>query len=224
MVSIKIPASRVPATHDGTLNSGEMADAQPELIEIELRNPWMAAVLAWALPGLGHIYQGRIGKGLLFFICILGTFVYGMYISNSKVVYAAVPWEQQYRWQYLCQLGVGLPATPMLWQRERALEVHQRRRLNGRQSEKAYTGFMAPPGPDLTPWKDDSGNKSLQPNELARDIVDHHPYFELGTVYTVVAGLLNILVICDAAAGPLIIVPNNKEKDSDDTKQKKKGT
>ena len=210
MVTTTIPAADISAA-SGALDS-------QDVIEIELRQPWVAALLAWALPGLGHIYQGRIGKGLLFFICVLGTFVYGMHISDSKVVYAPVPWEQQYRWQYICQLGVGLPATPMLWQRERAKEVQQRRRLQiqqGRQPEAEFTGFMAPPGPSPVPWTDDSGRQSIQPNELARNVVEHHPYFELGTVYTVVAGLLNILVICDAAAGPLIVLPSGKTKEDD---------
>ena len=107
MVTAKIPAGLDPNNTD-------------EMIEIELRNPWVAGLLAWALPGLGHIYQGRTGKGILFFVCILGTFFYGMYLGDNKVVYAATDWEQQYRWQYLCQLGVGLPSTPMLIQRERA--------------------------------------------------------------------------------------------------------
>ena len=204
MVTTTIPATAtIPAT-------GGSQDP-PDMIEIELRNPWLAALLAWALPGLGHIYQGRIGKGLLFFICVLGTFVYGMYISGGKVAYAAVSWEQQYRWQYLCQLGVGLPATPMLWQRERALQVREEIRQGKAQEE--YTGFMAPPRSKPQPWKDYSGNVSTQPNELAANVVKHHPYFELGTVYTVVAGLLNILVICDAAAGPLIIMPTAKKKE-----------
>ena len=37
-------------------------------------------------------------------------------------------------------------------------------------------------------------------------------FFELGTVYTVVAGLLNVLVICDAAGGPLVIRPAPKKE------------
>ena len=45
--------------------------------EIELKEPWIAALLAWLVPGLGHLYQGRTGKGLLFFICVMGTFVFG---------------------------------------------------------------------------------------------------------------------------------------------------
>lgn len=188
-----------------TIPNAEGSTAPEDAIVINLKNPWLAAVLAWAIPGLGHIYQGRTGKGLLFFICVLGTFAYGLYLGDGKVVYAAVPWEQQYRWQYFCQLGVGLPATPML--------VQKNRMLKGK--PLLWNGFMAPPRNEPTPWRDDSGNLSMQPNELAKWTVELHPYFELGTVYTVVAGLLNVLVICDAAAGPLILQSQSKKSDDD---------
>jgi len=183
-----------------TIPAADGSTAPEDLIKIELKEPWIAALLAWMLPGLGHIYQGRTGKGLLFFICILGTFFYGLYLGGGKVVYAAVPWEQQYRWQYLCQLGVGLPSTPMLVQRSKALK------------DSNFTGFMAPPRRGPMEWKDDSGKVSKQPNELAMWTLKYHPYFELGTVYTVVAGLLNVLVICDAAAGPLVITQNQGDR------------
>ncbi len=190
MVTTKIPAGFDP-------------DKSDEMIEIDLRNPWVAGLLAWALPGMGHIYQGRTGKGILFFVCILGTFFYGMYVGGGKVVYAATDWEQQYRWQYLCQLGVGLPSAPMLIQRERVED----------DKDPLFNGFMAPPRLAVPPSTDDSGNTAQQPNELAKWIIDNHPFFELGTVYTVVAGLLNVLVICDAAGGPLIIrTPEKKKK------------
>lgn len=179
------------------------SDAPGEAVVIDLKQPWLAGLLAWAIPGLGHIYQGRTGKGLLFLICILGTFVYGLYLGGGKVVYAATNWEQQYRWQYLCQLGVGLPATPMLIQRQR-VESGKR---------PLWNGFMAPPKNEPTPWKDDSGNMSTQPNELAKWTVELHPFFEIGTVYTVIAGLLNVLVICDAVSGPLILKTHPKKED-----------
>jgi TM2 domain-containing membrane protein YozV len=181
-----------------------MSDQADESMVIDLKQPWLAAILAWMIPGLGHLYQGRTGKGLLFFICIMGTFIYGLYIGGGKVVYAAVPWEQQFRWQYFCQLGVGLPATPMLLQRERMRDGKQ----------VLWNGFMAPPRYGPTPWEDYSGNIATEPNELAKWIVDLHPYFEIGTVYTVIAGLLNVLVICDAAAGPLILKPQVKKRES----------
>ena len=190
-----------------TIPNAEGSNAPEDVIEIELKQPLLAALLAWVLPGLGHVYQGRTGKGILFFVCVLGTFFYGLYLGDGKVVYAAVPWEQQYRWQYWCQLGVGLPSTPMLVQRHRMLN---------NQPPLFGSDFMAPPRRDPQPWTDYSGNPTTQPSELAKWTVNTHPYFELGTVYTLVAGLLNVLVICDAAGGPLIISHSSK-KDKDES-------
>jgi len=192
-----------------TIPNAAGSTAPEDAIVIELKQPMIAAVLAWALPGLGHVYQGRTGKGLLFFVCVLGTFFYGMYLGGGKVVYAAVPWEQQYRWQYWCQLGVGLPSTPMLVQRRRMLD----------NEELLWNGFMAPPKNGPIDLKDDSGNLTSQPNELAKWTVEYHPHFELGTVYTVVAGLLNVLVICDAAGGPLVISQQSSKKSDKDKQQ-----
>lgn len=179
------------------------SDAPGDAVVVDLKQPWLAGILAWAIPGLGHMYQGRTGKGILFFICILGTFAYGMYLGEGKVVYAATNWEQQFRWQYLCQLGVGLPATPMLVQRSRA-EAGK---------PPLWGGLMRQPKNTPVNWKDDSGNLSTQPNELSMWTVSMHPRFELGTVYTVVAGLLNVLVICDAVSGPLILKSHKKNKE-----------
>lgn len=181
--------------------------APEDLIEIDLKEPWLAGLLALVLPGLGHVYQGRTAKGILFFVCVFGTFAYGLYLGGGKCVYAHVPWEQQYRWQYLCQMGVGLPASPMLIQRNRMMN---------NQPLLFGSDFMAPPGKGPVSWTDDSGNKTTQPNELAEWTVRLHPHFELGTVFTMVAGLLNVLVVCDAVGGPLII---SHEKDKDKQKQ-----
>ena len=38
---------------------------------IPMRNPAIAAFLAWLIPGLGHYYQGRKGKAILYAVCIL---------------------------------------------------------------------------------------------------------------------------------------------------------
>jgi hypothetical protein len=48
---------------------------------------WTAAFLGYLVPGLGHIYQGRVGKGALFMICLYVLFFYGMYLGQGKNVY-----------------------------------------------------------------------------------------------------------------------------------------
>jgi hypothetical protein len=52
------------------------------------------------------------------------------------------------------------------------------------------------------------------PDELAKWNYDLGEYFEIGTVFTVIAGLLNILAIYDAYGGPLVL-PAEEEKKAD---------
>ena len=181
-------------------------------IEVELKDPRLAAFLAWLIPGMGHIYQGRTGKGVLFFVCILGTFVYGLVIGQGRVVYASTAdvFSREFleRWQYICQVGVGLPALPALVQRER---------IKDGKAPLIHDKFMRPPRETAPPGdafvsKDDAGNLVYHPDELAMWNYDLADLFELGTVFTVIAGLLNILAIYDAYGGPLVIPPDEKKK------------
>lgn len=162
--------------------------------EIALRNPATAALLAWLIPGLGHIYQGRTAKGVMFSVCILTIFIYGLVLGQGRVVYAA--WgPQENRWHFLSQVGVGLPAAPAViqWQRVRTGKIP----LFGN------SRFMAPPA-----YSADGLNElHLLHKNLNR-------YFELGSVYTMIAGLLNMLVIYDAWAGPAFAL-RRKQPDAD---------
>lgn len=152
--------------------------------KLKLKDPVFAAFLAWLLPGAGHLYQGRTAKGLLFMICILTTFFFGMWLGDGRVVYAS--WRpNDVRLPYLCQVAVGLPALPALVQAQRV------------RSGKAplFGGRMAPP------HLPDDLNRTDELAEWHRTL---YRYFELGTVYTMIAGLLNVLVIFDALDGPAL--------------------
>ena len=67
----------------------EQNDPAPIDPPIDLKNPVLAAVLAWLVPGLGHWYQGRRAKSVLFFVCIVGLFFYGVYLGGDSKTYAA---------------------------------------------------------------------------------------------------------------------------------------
>ena len=81
--------------------------------------------------------------------------------------------------------------------------------------EKPWSKFMAPPRPDFTEQVSDSVRSALadQPtlDDLNRKL---HRFFEFATVYTMVAGLLNVLAIYDAWGGPV-----SSEKDEDDEEE-----
>jgi len=147
---------------------------------VPLRNPLKAAFLAWLFPGLGHFYQGRIGKGWLYAICILSLYYLGFAMGEGKIVY----WRwvnplnnpEKFCLHYVGQFFVGLPALPALIQGT----------LSYFDMSPILGGFMAEP--------------------LQNVINGLHPRLgklvEIGTIYTTVAGLLNILAIYDAFEGP----------------------
>jgi hypothetical protein len=162
------------------------------------------------------LYQGRTGKGVLFFVCIVGTFLYGLYLGDGRVVYASTPILA--RWQYFCQVGVGLPALPA---------VVQKFRVDDGKPPLFGDNFERPPrmtGGDPPQSRDLSGNQVLHPDELAKWNHDYNDMFEMGTVYTVIAGLLNILVIFDAYGGPLVILPPENKKKLPDGPATNQGT
>src|SRR5688572_29222898 len=105
-----------------------------ETIEIDLRSPAIAGVIAWLVPGGGHLYQRRYAKGVLFMVCILGTYFFGLSLADGHVVYASLT-KEDFRWQYACQLGVGASALPALVQNQ----------LVRRNQAPLFGGVMAPP-------------------------------------------------------------------------------
>ncbi len=148
---------------------------------IPLRNPKTAAFLAWLVPGLGHVYQGRMGKGILYAGCILSLYAVGFAMGEGKIVY--------WRWvnplhnpdkfclYYLGQFFVGLPALPALIQGTLQYLGHA----------PIFGGIMAVPDPNVI--------NGLQVRPGSK-------FIEIGSIYTAVAGLLNVLAIYDAYEGP----------------------
>jgi hypothetical protein len=166
--------------------------AESDEIHVDLKDPVVAAFLAWLIPGAGHLYQGRVGKGLLFMTCILGTFFYGLFLGDGRVVYAS--WRPlDKRFPYFCQVGAGLPALPAVVQAYRT----------SRQQPALFGGFMAPPMLPDEDWRRDDPKWQANHDELAKLHYDLNRNFDLGTLYTMVAGLLNVLVIYDAWGGPM---------------------
>jgi hypothetical protein len=178
----------------------------PDGIEIDLRDPLVAGVLAWLWPGAGHLYQRRYAKGMLFMVCILGTFFFGLVLGEGKVVYAAQFANSRHaypgiqgklsRWPFAMQIGVGLPASPAVVQ---LLSRPPQDREPGAVPPPAILGgWMAPPDTrdELNLWNRELGTR-----------------YDLALLYTVIAGLLNWLAIYDAAAGPAFSEPAEEKKD-----------
>ena len=192
-----------------------------EAIVVNLRDPYWAAFLAWIWPGAGHFYQRRWAKGYLFMICILSIFFYGLFIGRGRVVYASFR-NNDFRWHYICQFGAGAPALPALVQAAKTRDggdpfwvLCERHGSHSptpfvqvtadlpAQGATLKDGFMAPPAGRIDPRNNDV---------LGQWHIEMKHLFEIGTLFTVVAGLLNLLAIYDAFCGPAILTPEQKEK------------
>lgn len=189
----------MPADNDNTI----AVDGQ----YVDLRNRPLAAFLAWLIPGAGHIYQGRYTKGSLFFVCILSAWILGFALGGGHVVYAS--WQPgDKRWHYLLQAGVGAAALPALVQGDR-MRKHTFNGETVKNYEPLWGGFMAPPHRPVI---------ESEADEVSAWYARRGAGYEMGTWYTMIAGLLNILVIYDAYAGPLAvpISGRGRKKDADE--------
>ncbi len=204
-------------------------EGEPDLV-VDLRDPVVAAFLSWLLPGAGQLYQRRTAKGVLFMICIVSTFLFGMGLGRGRVVYASTR-KNDFRWQYYFQLGCGglaLPAIAQAYKTSKGgapwfplayryppntadaqgqlrefqivTDPADRKRLG---QAMLVDGLYAPP----------AGPISIHNNDvLGMWHYEMDQRYELGTLFTMIAGLLNLLVIYDAFAGPFILPPDEIAK------------
>ena len=252
------------ATAADKVTADKPAAMIPPIPPIDLRDRWLAAFLAWLVPGAGHLYQRRYGKGLLFMTCILCTFYYGIFLGSSNVVYASFRkadhrpaddgvLQDDARYAYLCQVGIGLPAVPAM--------IQARRMAGPNPKPPLWDGYMAPPvlvgqrvhsawaerlieisanegigdfdeenfhnyydnmGREILPnyrryLPEREGENRNDANSIANELSMWHLHyssmFDLGTVFTMIAGLLNVLVIFDAWGGPLVPEQKPEEKE-----------
>ena len=77
---------------------------------------------------------------------------------------------------------------------------------------------MAPPGGMNKPQV----RSRVQTDTLGRWHFEGKHYFEMGTLFTVIAGLLNLLAVYDAFCGPAIITPAQQEMLESKKKKNKK--
>jgi hypothetical protein len=183
--------------------------AEPRTVDL------FAGLLSYLVPGLGQISQGRIGKGVLFMVSLLGMFFFGMYLGDWKNVYVPpdvkenglvcsflsrgllkdVPGRRfvcsvaDARLAYAGQFWIGVAGWPAILQYNDKWPASEK-------SGPFWHEFQRTPSERTLNDLQASGNKS----------------WDLGWVYTVIAGVLNILVIYDALVGPAFVGGKMEEK------------
>ncbi|MEM1181582.1 MAG: DUF6677 family protein [Acidobacteriota bacterium] len=76
--------------------------------QLPLANPWLAILAAWLLPGGGHFFLGRRGRGGFFFVLVLACLAIGVALGGH------LPWQFEGSPLFILAsigtLGGGLPA------------------------------------------------------------------------------------------------------------------
>ncbi|QVL32460.1 hypothetical protein KIH39_00655 [Telmatocola sphagniphila] len=165
----------------------------------------LAGILSYLIPGLGQMSQGRMTKGLIFFVCLHGLFFYGLWLGEWQNVYITnkeagnrppdprahmhLVYCLTARPHYVGQFFIGMSAWPAIYQFMHYDETKEA-------------------GPRFGKLEREPSDEKL--NDMQRN---DQKVFDLAWVYTVIAGVLNILVIYDAIAGAAFtIVPVTKKK------------
>jgi hypothetical protein len=100
---------------------------------VNLKNPLIAALLAYLIPGAGHWYQGRRFKATIYSVCILSLFIWGMILGNWQPVYSQLVYQTdrvtpqmekkvlttKFSFGYAAQFFNGAMALPALVQESR---------------------------------------------------------------------------------------------------------
>ena len=147
----------------------------------------VAGVLAWILPGVGHLYLRRPVRGVIIFVTIAALFWGGVAMGGVLTV-------DQYneRWWFAAEMLAGAHGL-IAWQRQTAL----------------YNRLMNGPDELQAPLPDAGGDVSLaqlkMDEALARDkLALVAPTDTVARAYAGIAGMLNLMCIFDAIALALI--------------------
>ena len=136
------------------------------------KSPEIAGLLAWLIPGAGHYYAGHKLKGIVSAVLILGLFVAGVGISKGECVSLREP--DGHKFAFMGQIGAGLPTFLSL--------AYNHQKLPG----------LRPGYVDLL---EESGGHT------GEAYASHLPNNDTGLLFTMIAGLLNLLLVHDALSG-----------------------
>lgn len=101
---------------------------------VKLKNPIIAAILAYLVPGLGHLYQGRNVKAAIYFVCIMGVFTWGCSLGEAKAVH--LRWDSAQGQPktrtagFIAQAGIGMVAIPAYVQFNRYVSQFEKENSN----------------------------------------------------------------------------------------------
>ncbi|MHC4562512.1 MAG: DUF6677 family protein [Planctomycetota bacterium] len=158
-------------------------------------NVALAALLAWIVPGAGHVYLGRVKRGGIIFITIAATFWAGVAMGGALTVDVRTE-----KWWAMAAMLSGVHGA-VAWYRQ-----DQIYREVDREVDKTHDRRGRP------------GDYMMAVDEYLakRNHALVYPMDIPARAYAGVAGLLNLLCVFDAAALALMGVRGEPKDEEDD--------
>ncbi len=141
----------------------------------------VAGLLAWVIPGAGHILLHRTVRGVIIFVCVVGLFWSGMAIGG---VFTVDPIRE--RWWFIGQMCTGASGFIGYQREERA-----------REAVAASAGISPLPHPGMTRTGDDWWT-AFKKQAAQADLWLAYPGDGVARAYSGIAGMLNIMCVFDA--------------------------
>ena len=216
-----------------------LSSAESEIRLLDLKNRTLAVFLAWLCPGLGHLYQGRTQKGILFFLCLVPLILGGLWMGSY--------WEvERDEFQIPAYSSAETPSTDgaapnadadgmrqlffakdayLQWEPGNKRLYFIPQALNAVIAVPAFIQAKLVKGGKDPLWNGAFAPPALASDKREKETVIHRPslnelllrlhsWFDLGSIFLAVAGLLNLLVIFDALWGPSWILPDEGSQDA----------
>jgi hypothetical protein len=159
---------------------------------------YVAVVLAWAVPGLGHMLIGQKARGLVFMVGIHGLFALGLLLAGIR----AINPPEQAIWTYTQYLTGWPMIVADKVEKKSRVELGDRAAPAGSPQYKGTLGELF--DQQVPPANPESKEDQEKRAALARAFIQAHPSFavdpkvlDLGAVYCGIAGMLNLLVMFD---------------------------
>ena len=141
--------------------------------------PLLAGVLAWLIPGAGHVYLGRAVRGVILCLCINALFWTGVAVGG---VFTVEPVTQ--RWWFAAQMCTGASGLAA-WYRQDRVRDRISASIDAPAPRRGRAGGAA--------WQREFTEAVIQDN---LDL--NYPSDTVARAYSGVAGMLNLMAIFDA--------------------------
>ncbi len=154
----------------------------------------VAAALGWLIPGAGHVYLGKLKRGVILFVAITALFYTGVAIGGTMTVDR----HSEPYWFY-AQVGCGVHGL-VGWYRQD--QVYQELSHQPEFAQQPITHANA-----SADWQ-----MAVDAKLAEKNLAVSYPEDNIARVYSGVAGMLNILCAFDAAMLALMAVETKRKR------------